>query len=48
MSPDFVNSQGAFNITKLDLMNPPVNGFNFNATIALKNPTPFIVEMVRP
>ncbi|KAF3386245.1 hypothetical protein F1880_000279 [Penicillium rolfsii] len=42
---DFVNTKGAFNITSLELMNPPVNGFNFNATIALQNPTPFIVEM---
>ncbi|CEJ56143.1 hypothetical protein PMG11_02364 [Penicillium brasilianum] len=42
---DFVNSQGAFNITSLELLNPSVNGFNFNATLAIRNPTPFIVEM---
>ncbi|KAJ5174614.1 uncharacterized protein N7482_000491 [Penicillium canariense] len=42
---EFMNSQGAFNITSLELLSPRVDGYNFNATIALKNPTPFIVEM---
>ena len=43
---DFVNGNGAFNITSLDLLDPLVDGYNFNATIYLHNPTPFTVEMV--
>ncbi|KAJ5129771.1 Protein of unknown function DUF3712 [Penicillium bovifimosum] len=42
---DFINSEGAFNVTKVDLLDPPVDGYNFNATISVRNPTPFIVEM---
>ncbi|KAJ5741688.1 hypothetical protein N7533_011097 [Penicillium manginii] len=35
---EFVNEQGSFNT-------PPVDGYNFNATISVRNPTPFSVEM---
>ncbi|KAJ5099055.1 hypothetical protein N7532_006056 [Penicillium argentinense] len=42
---EFVNENGAFNVTSLDLLDPPVNGYNFNATISVRNPTPFSVEM---
>lgn len=43
---DYVNTDGAFNVTSIDLLDPPLNGYNFNATISLMNPTPFSVEMV--
>lgn len=43
---DFVNSNGAFNVTSINILDPPVNGYNFNATITVRNPTPFTVEMV--
>ncbi|KAJ5550491.1 hypothetical protein N7535_001567 [Penicillium sp. DV-2018c] len=42
---DFINSEGAFNVTKIELLDPPVDGYNFNATISVRNPSPFIVEM---
>ncbi|KAJ5692873.1 hypothetical protein N7462_002296 [Penicillium macrosclerotiorum] len=42
---EFVNSEGAFNITSLELLDPEVDGYNFNATLSLRNPTPFTVEM---
>ncbi|KAJ5088881.1 hypothetical protein N7456_012497 [Penicillium angulare] len=42
---EFVNSEGAFNITSLDLLQDNEDGYNFNATLALRNPTPFTVEM---
>ncbi|KAJ5226886.1 uncharacterized protein N7469_006892 [Penicillium citrinum] len=42
---EFVNENGAFNVTNLDLLDPPVDGYNFNATISVRNPTPFSVEM---
>ncbi|KAJ5895016.1 hypothetical protein N7495_006707 [Penicillium taxi] len=42
---DLANTPGAINITSLSLLNPPVNGYNFNATITLHNPTLFVVEM---
>ncbi|KAI9924175.1 hypothetical protein MW887_007125 [Aspergillus wentii] len=42
---EFVNKPGAFNVTSLDLLDPPVDGYNFNATISVRNPTPFSVEM---
>ncbi|OQD70684.1 hypothetical protein PENPOL_c001G03510 [Penicillium polonicum] len=42
---DFMNAQGAFNVTKLELLDPPVDGYNFNATISVRNPSPFIVEL---
>lgn len=44
---EFVNEQGSFNVTSLELLDPPVDGYNFNATISVRNPTPFSVEMVR-
>ncbi|KAJ5725025.1 uncharacterized protein N7483_006382 [Penicillium malachiteum] len=40
----FVNSNGAFNITTLDPLSNNTE-YNFNATISLRNPTPFTVEM---
>jgi hypothetical protein len=43
---DFINTEGAFNVTKIELLDPPVDGYNFNATISVGNPTPFIVELV--
>lgn len=43
---EFVNEQGSFNVTSLKLLDPPVDGYNFNATISVRNPTPFSVEMV--
>lgn len=46
MFADFVNSEGAFNVSRIDLMVPPVDGYNFNATITVRNPTPFTVEVV--
>ncbi|KAJ5815026.1 hypothetical protein N7474_006803 [Penicillium riverlandense] len=42
---EFVNTPGAFNVTSVDILDNPVNGFNINATISIQNPTPFIVEM---
>ncbi|KAJ5523684.1 hypothetical protein N7494_010334 [Penicillium frequentans] len=42
---EFMNSNGAFNITSVELLMPEVDGYNFNATISLRNPTPFSVEM---
>ncbi|KAJ6111838.1 hypothetical protein N7523_007899 [Penicillium sp. IBT 18751x] len=42
---EFVNANDAFNVTTVDLLDTPVDGFNVNATISLRNPTPFIVEM---
>ncbi|KAJ6031633.1 hypothetical protein N7540_002365 [Penicillium herquei] len=41
---EFVNSNGAFNITTLDQLSNNTE-YNFNATISLRNPTPFTVEM---
>lgn len=41
-----MNAEGAFNVTKLELLDPPVDGYNFNATISVRNPSPFIVELV--
>lgn len=43
---EFVNTQGAFNISSIELMDPPVDGFNFNATIVVRNPTAFTVQVV--
>ncbi|KAJ6111257.1 hypothetical protein N7486_003492 [Penicillium sp. IBT 16267x] len=42
---ELVNSNGAFNITSVELLTPEVDGYNFNATISLRNPAPFSVEM---
>ncbi|KAJ5912278.1 hypothetical protein N7504_001161 [Penicillium tannophilum] len=42
---EYMNSEGAFNITSVELLTPEVDGYNFNATISLRNPTPFSVEM---
>ncbi|KAJ5197982.1 uncharacterized protein N7498_007099 [Penicillium cinerascens] len=41
----FLNENGAFNVTSVDLLDPPVDGFNVNATMTIRNPTPFIIEM---
>ena len=46
MDLEFINEDGAFNVTSLELLDPPVDGYNFNATITVRNPTPFIVEIV--
>ncbi|KAJ5642469.1 hypothetical protein N7490_006469 [Penicillium lividum] len=42
---EFLDNDGAFNITNVDLLSPEVDGYNFNATVSLRNPTPFKVEM---
>ncbi|KAJ5164098.1 Protein of unknown function DUF3712 [Penicillium coprophilum] len=42
---DFINAEGAFNITSIELLDPPVDGYNFNATISVRNPTPFVIEL---
>ncbi|EAW08095.1 DUF3712 domain-containing protein [Aspergillus clavatus NRRL 1] len=43
---EFLNSDGAFNVTSLDLLSPTTpEGYNVNATVAFHNPTPFSVEM---
>lgn len=42
-----MNNEGSFNVTNVDLLDPPVDGYNVNATITIRNPTPYIVEMVR-
>ncbi|KAJ5259600.1 hypothetical protein N7478_012581 [Penicillium angulare] len=42
---EFVNSPGAFNITSLDLLQDNADGYNFNATLSLRNPTVFSVEI---
>ncbi|CAI7651013.1 unnamed protein product [Penicillium crustosum] len=42
---NFMNAEGAFNVTKIELLDPPVDGYNFNATISVRNPSPFIVEL---
>ncbi|KAJ5614856.1 hypothetical protein N7528_008510 [Penicillium herquei] len=41
---DFINSDGAFNITTLDTLSDN-SEYNFNATISIRNPTAFTVEM---
>ncbi|KGO67595.1 Protein of unknown function DUF3712 [Penicillium italicum] len=41
----FLNTKGALNITSLEIMEPPVDGYNFNVTISMRNPTPFIIEL---
>lgn len=43
---EFLNNPDTYNITSVDIFNEPVNGFNFNATISVQNPTPFTVTMV--
>ena len=44
---EFVNTPGSFNVTSVNLLKPPTKeGYNVNATVVLKNPTPFSVEMV--
>ncbi|OQE29181.1 hypothetical protein PENFLA_c004G09270 [Penicillium flavigenum] len=42
---DFINTEGAFNVTSIELLDPPIDGYNFNATISVRNPSPFIVEL---
>ncbi|GES65875.1 hypothetical protein ATEIFO6365_0012026700 [Aspergillus terreus] len=43
---EFVNSDGTFNVTNLNFTRTPgENGFNVNATVAVRNPTPFTVQM---
>ncbi|KAJ6188270.1 hypothetical protein N7519_003178 [Penicillium mononematosum] len=42
---DFINAEGAFNVTSIELLDPPIDGYNFNATISVRNPSPFIVEL---
>ncbi|KAF7719761.1 Uncharacterized protein PECH_005678 [Penicillium ucsense] len=41
----FLSSNGNLNITQLSLMSPMVNGFNVNATIAMRTAIGFTVEM---
>ncbi|KGO42896.1 Protein of unknown function DUF3712 [Penicillium expansum] len=41
----FLNMKGAFNITSMELLVPPVDGYNFNATISVRNPNPIIIEL---
>jgi hypothetical protein len=45
---EFINTDGAFNVTRVDILDEPVDGFNFNATITVRNPSPYIVELVCP
>ncbi|PLB43510.1 hypothetical protein P170DRAFT_513869 [Aspergillus steynii IBT 23096] len=42
---EFLNRDGAFNVTDINILDPPVNGYNVNATVAFKNPTPFNVQV---
>ncbi|KAJ5237219.1 hypothetical protein N7489_007310 [Penicillium chrysogenum] len=42
---NFINAEGAFNVTSIELLDPPIDGYNFNATISVRNPSPFIVEL---
>ncbi|THC96538.1 hypothetical protein EYZ11_003982 [Aspergillus tanneri] len=42
---EFLNLNGAFNITDLRIISPREQGYNINATIAFRNPTRFTVEM---
>ncbi|KAJ5776606.1 uncharacterized protein N7511_001617 [Penicillium nucicola] len=42
---EFINTDGAFNVTRVDILDEPVDGFNFNATITVRNPSPYIVEL---
>lgn len=44
---EFLNTKGSFNVTGIDLMKEKNDqGYNVNATVSFKNPSPFIVEMV--
>ncbi|KAH8426249.1 DUF3712 domain-containing protein [Aspergillus melleus] len=43
--PEFLNRDGAFNVTDIHILDPPKKGYNVNATVAFKNPTPFNVEV---
>lgn len=44
---EFLNMKGSFNVTGIDLMKERNDqGYNVNATVSFKNPSPFIVEMV--
>ncbi|KAK1146502.1 hypothetical protein N8T08_002931 [Aspergillus melleus] len=42
---EFLNRDGAFNVTDIHILDPPKKGYNVNATVAFKNPTPFNVEV---
>ncbi|CAG8187790.1 unnamed protein product [Penicillium salamii] len=44
---EYLNGDGSFNISSIDLLDPPVDGYNFNATITVKNPGVFSIELGR-
>ena len=43
---EYLNGNGSFNISSIDLLDPPVDGYNFNATITVRNPGVFSIELV--
>ncbi|KAJ5329852.1 hypothetical protein N7452_010242 [Penicillium brevicompactum] len=44
---EYLNADGGFNISSIELLDPPVDGYNLNATIAVRNPGVFSVELGR-
>lgn len=46
---EYLDEPGSFNVTNVNLLKPATpEGYNVNATVAFRNPSPFIVELVRP
>ena len=44
---EYLNTDGAFNVTSVDFMKTKSpEGYNVNATVAFRNPSPFIVDLV--
>lgn len=49
MYQEYLDEPGSFNVTNVNLLKPATSeGYNVNATVAFRNPSPFIVELVRP
>ncbi|BCR82762.1 DUF3712 domain-containing protein [Aspergillus chevalieri] len=43
---EYLDAPGSFNVTSVNLLKPPTSeGYNVNATVAFRNPSPFIVEI---
>lgn len=46
---EFLNTKGNFNVTGINLFQETDSqGYNVNATVSVRNPSPFIVDMVPP
>jgi len=49
MYQEYLDTPGSFNVTSINILKPSTpEGYNVNATVAFRNPSPFIVELVRP